>query len=245
MSFSLDLAGDYKDYAGESRQDYNANSTPMFVTSNIKDFYELMKYVSIATGSFKYVPNPFYLKTALYAKKFSKEFERTDSRSYATEEYGSNISSVHGRRSDGRPKYISKFRLVPCDGKGRQAESSEGKAANYLQAEIAARAEQGQICFLYQIQILDLKKLQQNLHSDWSAADFVENGGELWPENILHFHTVAKIEVRKGSKEVNCQERYINPRLHSNPENMPVGSIARVRAEVEENSRARRQGDMK
>lgn len=237
IGLSLDLKGDSKDYSGESRQDYSFNSTPMFAVNNIKEFHELMKTAALASGNFGYIPNPFYLKSTLKASKLLKQYERADTKSFAQYEYWGNIPNTHG-------KNIAKMKLAPCDGKGSRFESSVGKAANFLQQDIVKKAAAGEVCFLYQVQLFDHKKLIAHNHANWAPVDWIENGGELWPEEVLPFHTIAKIEIKKNSPKVSCDGWYVNPRLHANPQNMPIGSISRVRAEVEEASRARRQGDL-
>lgn len=245
IGLSIDLKGDSRDFSGESRQDYSFNSTPMFAVNNIKEFHELMKTAAFAQGKLSYVPNPFYLKSTIKAAKLLKRYERSDSLSYATHEYWGNIPNVHGLKVDGTPKNISKIKLTPCDGKGTSYADSTGKTQNFLQKDIALRAQTGDVCFFFQVQLFDQKKLAAQTHPNWSQADWIENGGELWSEEILPFYTVAKVEIKKNTSNVSCDNWYVNPRLHANPQNMPVGSISRVRAEVEEASRARRLGDLK
>ena len=137
--------------------------------------------------------------------------------------------------------------------------------SDYLQKEITDRARDGKVCFLFQVQFLDADKLRaskpasyflnslqkagKEMNSDWlpksdqsqwSVTDWVENGGLLWSEKDMPFYTVAKIEIPARTESISCDNQYINTRLHSNPENQPIGSIARVRTLVEEISRARR-----
>lgn len=238
VGLSIDTRGDVRDWSGGSRQDYSANTTPMFLTHDILGFNEVMKTVACLSGKVKYFPNPFYLKTVLNAKKLLDRYETNDSVSYATEEYWGNVPSTHG-------PFVSKFKLTPCDGKGRRSEDSSTKSDDYLQADIRERAETQGVCFYYQVQILDAKKLNQANGLNWSRAEWVENGGKLWPEEVLPFKTVAKLTIRKGTKNTSCEDWYVNPRLHSNPANMPIGSLSRVRALVEETSRARRQLELK
>jgi catalase len=244
VGLSIDTRGDVKDWSGDSRQDYSANSTPMFLTHNIKGFHEVMKTVACLSGKVKYFPNPLYLKTILSAKNLLDHYETNDSLSYATEEYWGNIPSVHGLTKDGSPANVSKFKLTPCDGKGRQTEESSSKSDHYLQEDILKRANDGKVCFYYQVQIMDVEKLNQASGLKWSKQDWIENGGKLWPEEVLPFKTVAKISISKETKQTSCEGWYVNPRLHSNPQNMPIGSISRVRAIVEETSRARRQSEI-
>lgn len=250
LSFSLDLRGDHHDFTGASRLDFSANSSPMFAVNNIHEFYELMKADRLAHGYLSYIPNPLYIGAISRALKLLEEFQRSDTKSYATESYWMNLPYTHGLGDDGNPKEIAKYRLIPCDG-GIQREPSEGKADDYLQADIAERAMKGDVCFFFQVQLFEYKKLKDSSEhklSKWSPRDWIENGGEEWPEAVLPFYTVGKLEIRKEldsngrpvSRSLSCKEQYLNPRLHSFLDNMPIGSIARVRAEVEEYSRARR-----
>lgn len=235
MSFSLDLAGDFKSYSGESRQDFSANNTPLFAVNNIKEFYELMKTVSIFSGSPSHIPNPFYIRSTARAIKLIQKYERSDTKSYTTEHYWGNVPYTHGIEN-GIVKNVSKFRLVPCDGSEIQHESSEGKAGNYLQKDIELQVKKGKVCFLYQVQFLKANQKNKSL--------MIENGGSLWSEEEMPYYTVSKIEISRGSEKNLCKDWYLNPRLHSNPANTPIGSLSRVRAEVEEESRARRMREL-
>lgn len=244
FSFSVETFGDLKDYSGGQKQDFMMNSSPMFAVNNINEFLELMKIARLAGGDWDYIPNPFYLKSVFKAKKLLDQYQRADTKSYATEEYWANLPYSHGLRPDGNPVDIVKFKTTPCDGLGIQHEASTGKSADYLQADIVRRAQSGEVCFLFQVQFFDFNKAKSSLkgqHSRWTLSDWIENGGELWEESVMPFYTIAKIELKPGaSKEISCEDRYINTRLHSNRANQPLGSIARVRTMVEENSRARR-----
>ncbi|WP_415063915.1 hypothetical protein [Bdellovibrio sp.] len=244
FSFSVETFGNLKDHSGGFRQDFMMNSSPMFAVNNIQEFLELMKTARLAGGDWDYFPNPFYLKSVIKAKRLLDQYQRADTKSYATEEYWANLPYSHGLRPDGQPVDIVKFKTTPCDGQSIQHESSVGKSADYLQADIIRRAQSGQVCFLFQVQFFDLNKAKGSLkgqRSRWTTSDWIENGGELWEETAMPFYTIAKIELKpESSREISCEDRYINTRLHSNRANQPLGSIARVRTMVEENSRARR-----
>ena len=246
ISFAIETNGIIKDPTGSSRLDFMMNSTPMFATNNIKEFYELMKAARLAQGDLSYILNPFYLKSTLKGKKLLDQYERNDAKSYATEDYWSNLPYTHGSS-------IVKYKVTPCDGKGRQSESSEGKSAKYLQEDMVKRVQNNQVCFHLQVQLFDHAKLKNSLggiHKNWSVIDWMENGGELWEESVLPFHNIAKIEIpvslNKGmGTDRACEDNYINTRLHSSASHRPIGSIARVRTYVEEKSRAKRLGETK
>lgn len=247
--FSFSFESGMKNYRGTYQQDFMLNSTPMFAVNNIKEFLELMKTARLAGGDFDYFPNPFYLKAVLRAKKLLDQYERADTKSYASEEYWTNLPYSHGKKSDGTPADVVKFKTTPCDGLGIQHESSAGKQSNYLQEDIIKRSLDGKVCFLFQMQLFNLNKMNTaNAHSTRTVSDWVENGGELWDDALLPFYTIAKIEVKKKTdsagnsvtQEISCANEFFNTRLHSNSYNQPLGSIARVRTLVEENSRARR-----
>lgn len=247
MAFSIDTKNVLKDASGDSRFDFMMNSSPMFAVNNIKEFYELMKGARLAMGDLSYVLNPFYIKAVLKAKNLLDEYERSDIKSYATEEYWGNLPYVHGLKN-GRPDEVVKYKVTPCDGKGRLSEASEGKSADFLQKDIAQRVQENKVCFNLQVQLYDLKKLQNSLggiHKNWNQVDWIENGGELWEEKVLPFHTVAKIDVMGDLNRTknSCDFQYINTRLHTASEHRPMGSIARVRTYVEEKSRAKRMGE--
>jgi catalase len=255
FSFSIEGPEQFKNYRGNHRQDFMMNSSPMFAVTNIKEFVELMKTARLAGGDFDYAPNPFYLKSTLRAKKLLEEYERSDTKSYTTEEYWTNLSYSHGLKNDGSPLEIVKFKTTPCNGSGIQHESSANKSDNYLQEDIVKRAMNGEVCFYVQAQLFDLAKIKNTLggkNSKWTTVDWVENGGELWDETALPYYNVAKVEIKKAvdensnpvSSEVSCDGMFISTRLHSTPSNQPLGSIARVRSLVEENSRARRMKEL-
>lgn len=249
MAFAIDMGNVMKDYSGESRFDFMMNSSPMFAVNNIKEFYELMKGARLFMGDISYVLNPFYIKSTLRAKKLLEEYERDDIKSYATEEYWANLPYTHGLKN-GKPLEVAKYKVTPCDGKGRQSELSKGKADDYLQQDILNRVQNNNVCFYLQVQLFDYNKIKNSLngiHKNWPQVDWIENGGELWDEKVLPFHTIAKIEVPAAlnAKKSSCKYRYINTRLHAPLEHIPMGSIARVRTYVEEKSRAKRMGEIK
>lgn len=238
FSMSLDTTGRTTALNGDAAQDFMMNSSPMFAVKNITEFTELMKAARLAQKDFSYFLNPLYIPAVLRAKNLLDRYERNDTLSYATENYWSNLAYSHGVNKDGTAQEVVKYKVTPCDGLGDRHESSNGKAANYLALDIDERAAKGEVCFNLQAQLFDQKALIANgLHTDWTATDWIENGGELWDETVLPFHTIAKITV---SKRLACENLGVNTLLHSTRANQPLGSIARVRARVEENSRSRR-----
>ena len=97
--------------------------------------------------------------------------------------------------------------------------------------------------FCSRISYLNIEKMKQNdwTKLGWSLSDWVENGGLEWKESVLPFYTVGRISIPAGeNNEVSCEDKFINTRLNSNEDNQPMGSLARVRTLVEENSHARR-----
>jgi hypothetical protein len=246
-SFAVNLKGKVKDHMNMSRQDFSANSSPMFAVNTIEEFLGLMETVTLSPGwtAFK---NTGYVVGGL---KLIYDYSTTDALSYATEQYWGNLPYTHGIDQNGRAIDLVKFKLTPCDGSIKK-ESSEGKASDYLQTDIVSRAAQGKVCFNYQLQFFDLGRLKQYYQKNhdiiklsWTKGQWVENGGANWPEEAAPFYTIAKLEIPEGSEKVECNDRYINPRLHSNRENMPIGSLARVRAEVELMSKQRRMEESK
>lgn len=249
MAFAIETNNVMKDMSGGSRFDFMMNSSPMFAVNNIKEFYELMKGARLFMGDISYVLNPFYIKSTLKAKKLLEEYERNDIKSYATEEYWSNLPFTHGLKN-GKPEEVVKYKVTPCSLKGRVSEASAGKADDYLQKDILSRVQNDKVCFYLQVQLFDYKKLKTSLnglHKNWSQVDWIENGGELWEESVLPYYTVAKIETPAHLNKImsSCKYRYINTRLHALEDHIPMGSIARVRTYVEEKSRAKRMGEIK
>lgn len=246
FSFSVDLPGKVTDHTGESRQDFMMNSTPMFAVKNIHDFLQLMKAARFAAGDFTSITTEF--TTVGHALKLLAEYERNDTLSFATEEYWGNLPYSHGLNQAGSPANVVKYKATPCDGQGARHESSADKESDYLQKDIASRAAEGKVCFLIQVQFFDIEKLR-SVHTgaapNWEVSDWIENGGMLWDEKILPFYTLAQVEIKPSTdSQSSCDTQYLNTRLHSNAENQPIGSIARVRTFVEENSRARRMGEL-
>lgn len=241
LSFSLDLNGKIKDHMGDSRQDFNANSTPMFAVNNIEEFLGVMEVVTFSPG-LAALKNAGAVKNGI---KAILDNERTDVLSYATEQYWGNVPYTHGIEKNGKASDLVKFRLTPCDGDLKR-QPSYGKEDDYLQVDIAKRANEGKVCFNFQLQFFNHHALttyaidHDKEKISWNQAKWVEEGGAEWPESVSKFYTVAKLEIPAGAERQNCGDRYINPRLHSTRENMPIGSLARVRAEVELSSMERR-----
>nr|BDT29697.1 catalase [Bacteriovorax sp. HI3] len=252
LSFSMETSNEIFDYSGKNRLDFMMNSSPMFAVNNIVEFYELMKAARLGQKDFSYFPNPLYLQSTIRAANLLKTYERNDIKSYTTEMYWGNLPYLSGVNENGTAKHFVKYRVIPCNGKGIQKEASAGKSATYLQDDIKAKVEKNEVCFYLQAQVFDLKKLSNTAigpQKRWSTSQWIENGGAEWDEKVLPFYTLAKIEVPKtlneniDSDEL-CKENYINTRLHATSANRPVGSLARVRTFVEENSRARRMGEI-
>lgn len=236
------------DYLGTHRQDFMMNSTPEFATGGIHDFLEVVKAANIATyHDFSFLPNLFALGMISNSVKKIDQGNQAGKgvTSYAHTEYWGNLPYTHGS-SD-----LIKYKAVPCDGFGTQHLAAvDGLDPNYLQKDIENLANSSGVCFYLQLQLFDLQKLKDSgLPSDqarWSVSDWVENGGVLWDEKVLPFYTIGKIETMRtqgSASQVSCDDEYINTRLHGNPDNLPIGSIARVRTIVEETSRARRMGN--
>ncbi|MBD63707.1 MAG: hypothetical protein CME62_00745 [Halobacteriovoraceae bacterium] len=244
MSFSIDTNGLIVDPMGSSRLDFMLNTSPMFAVRNAKEFYELMKAARLAQGDLSYIVNPLYFKTIYNASQLLKEFERDDTKSYATERYWSNLPYVHGLNSKRAPQEIVKFSASPCLGVQRLKTSNTKLDGNYLQKDIISRAADKGVCFNLQAQLYDKQKLVKSYGkklSKWSDKNWIENGGMDWPEKDLPFHTIGKIVIPSGSAPEDCDQVYFNTRLHSAPEHLPLGSLARIRVIVEEISRSRRQ----
>lgn len=244
FSFSVQTPDAITDYSGTHRQDFMFNSAPAFATGGIHEFLELVKVVNDVTYHAHDIPNVFYVPAVLKDAKegAAQNAKGGNIKSYATEEYWNNLPYTHGSVLQGQEQArdLVKFKVTPCDGKGAQHyPAGTTLDGEYLQKEITSRAEAGEVCFLFQVQFFDIEQLKPN-HPDWSVVDWVENGGLLWDEKLMPFYTVAQISIPKNSHPISCDTQYINTRLHSNPDNQPVGSIARVRTLVEEISRARR-----
>lgn len=247
IAFSVLTNGQFTNVSGTDRFDFMMNSSPMFAVNNITEFYELMKAARVFQGDLSYLINPLYFKRVLKAKSLLDQYERNDSKSYATEEYWGNVPYVLGRTLTDAPSQIAKFKVTPCDGLKRQSEPSNGKAANYLASDIKKRVSNGEVCFFLKVQEFNQAKLrahyQNSEQKNWSTAEWIENGGELWPEEILPYYTIARITIKGQESLVDlneCNKRSINTRLNSNHELLPIGSLARVRTYVEEKSRERR-----
>lgn len=246
FSFSAETPVSFqKDYLGTHRQDFMMNSTPEFATGGIHDFLEVVKAANIATyHDFTYIPNPLYIPAVAQALKLIQGGDDAGKgiASYAHTEYWGNLPYTQGAND------LVKFKTTPCDGQGTQKLSSmDSVGPDYLQTDIVQQASAGSICFYLQLQFFDLQKLRasglDSKQAAWSESDWVENGGVLWDEKVLPFYTVGRVEVSRESAPISCDDQYINTRLHANPANLPIGSIARVRTLVEETSRARRMGN--
>ncbi|MES2963088.1 MAG: catalase [Bdellovibrionota bacterium] len=250
LSLSVDTTGRGVAVNGDAVQDYMFNSSPMFAVRNIVEFTELLKAARLAQGDF-YFLNPLYIKSTLRAKNLLEEFERNDTVSYAVESYWSNVPYSHGLKADGSPREIVKLKMSPCDPSSLRREGSAGKAPDYLQKDIDLRAARGHVCMVLSAQLFDQKKIEATgLHSGRKTSDWIENGGELWDEKTLPFVPVARLTITgddasavTSSKKFSCETFAISTLIHSQRGHQPLGSLARVRSIVEENSRARRMNE--
>jgi hypothetical protein len=256
--FSFSMDSDLKDFAGTHKQDFMFNGAPVFITNGIKEFKAL---VTGAADLFIHNPNNSkipsfdwtYLPDVLgdLLNPSSGNDNGKNTMSFAAQEYWTDLPYTHGMDATGKPLDIVKYKVAPCDGKGTQRLASvDGLAPDYLQKDIVERAKDGQVCLNLQIQFFDqaalrshalsIEALQQSegrslAQIGWSTTDFVENGGALWAEDALPFQTVAQITIPQGGNhEINCDEQWINSRVHATTQNLPVGSISRVRVYVEE-----------
>lgn len=248
FSFSVLAPSSLKTYVPNGRQDFMMNSTPQFASGGIHEFLEVVKTANtLIYKDFSYFPNPLYTAAVIRDLKLIAQGNKDGGnlKSLAHINYWSNLPYTHGMRPDGHVVDVVKYKATPCDGKGKQERSDlTGLADDYLQQEILQAAEAGDICMNMQVQFMDLGALKKTAswrQKRWTATDWIENGGLLWDEADMPFYTVGRVTVEKeSSSEISCEDQYINTRLHSNPENQPVGSIARVRTLVEENSRSKR-----
>jgi hypothetical protein len=246
LSFSIH-SDEINDFAGKGRLDFMMNSTPGFSNGDIKGFYEVVKAANVLVyGDFEYKPNPLYTKEiakGLLAISGGNS-DHQNITSLADIHYWSNIPYTHGMDSEGRPEEIVKYQAVPCS-EYRSPDLSE-KESDYLQKDIVKRAKEGTICFDLKVQFFDRekilthKKFNKIKYHWWKTHDWIEQGGLEWPESVLPFYHLARIEIPQNSSAQDCQNRYVNTRIHSTLENLPIGSISRVRTYVEEKSRALR-----
>lgn len=252
LSFSVTGPGSLNTFSRTARQDFMMNSTPQFATGGIREFVEVVKAANnLIYRDFSYIADPLYYPAIGRALKLISQGNKDGSylKSYAHVNYWSNLPYTHGLDREGNALDVVKYKATPCDGKGVQRLSSmDNLSDNYLQDEIVKRAQNSEICFLIQVQFMDMEALKKKasfFQRRWSAVDWVEQGGLLWDEEDMPFYTIGRLLIapQSGSgvtSEISCDNQYINTRLHSNPDNQPVGSIARVRTLVEENSRLQR-----
>jgi catalase len=254
FSFSVSGPPGLDTFVKGGRQDFMMNSTPQFASGEIHEFMEVVKAANtLIYKDFSHLPNPLFLIPVGRDLKLIDGGNRDGSnlKSYAHMEYWSNLPYTHGLNQNGEALDVVKYKATPCDGRGKQTlQNTDGLGDNYLQDEIVNEARNGEICMLIQAQFMDMAALRKTAFADqlaWTASDWVENGGLLWNEADMPFYTLARVTVSRAqgqndSAELACEDQYINTRLHSGPQNQPVGSIARVRTFIEENSRARRMG---
>ena len=252
--FSFSVAGlkSLGTFSGTGRQDFMMNSTPQFATGGIREFVEVVKAANnLIYRDFTYLPSPRYYPAIGRALRLISEGNKNGSllKSYAHMNYWSNLPYTHGINEEGQALDVVKYKATPCDGNGVQRLSNlKDLSDNYLQEEIVDRVHNKGLCFFIQVQFMNLEALKKNSsfsQRKWTVTDWVENGGLLWDEKDMPFYTVGRVLIEAPSQknspsEVSCDDQYINTRLHSNPANQPVGSIARVRTLVEENSRQER-----
>jgi hypothetical protein len=251
FSFSVRNVSGLIVYSGEARQDFMMNSTAGFASGGIHEFAEVVKMANIAVyHDLHFPPNPLYLKAAVHDLGLINKgnSENANLKSLAHMEFWGNLPYTNGVKADGSVQDVVKYKATPCDGQGTQRlQTTSGLAADYLQSDIAASARAGSVCMLIQMQVFDpaaMRSAATSAQAQWNLSNWVEEGGLEWSDRILPFHTVGRVSIPAGAdSEVTCDDQYINTRLHSNPANQPVGSIARVRTLIEENSRAKRMGN--
>ncbi|MDD0854325.1 hypothetical protein HBN50_14530 [Halobacteriovorax sp. GB3] len=235
------------DFVEIGRQDFMMNSTPGFSNGGIKGFYEVVKTANLLVyKDITYLPNPLFLNEIVSGLSAigGANSEQENITSLADSSYWSNIPYTHGMTSTMSPIDIVKLKAEPCSRVTSSKDMSNN--SNYLQEDIVRRANEGTICFDVKLQFFNRTQLRKSTkfkarkYRQWSNTDWIENGGLEWPESVLPFYTVARIQVPKNSPVRDCSDRYINTRVHANLENLPIGSISRVRTYVEEASRANR-----
>lgn len=246
LSFSI-FSDLIEDFAGRGRQDFMMNSTPGFSNGSIQGFYELVKTANIfAYKDFTYLPNPFYMSEIAGGLKAIGEANEAQSEisSFADTYFWTNLPYTHGMDENNKPIEIVKYMVQPCTNNPISSHVKMGP--NYLQEDIIKRANEGSICFDLKVQFFNKAKLRKSrkfsgkMYRFWKNTKWIENGGLEWPETALPFHHIARITVPKGSLPQDCGDRYVNTRVHAGIENLPIGSISRVRTYVEERSRANR-----
>lgn len=242
LSYSI-FSDEIDDFARSGRQDFMMNSTPGFSNGSISGFYEVVKTANVLVyRDFTYKPNPMYLGEIVsgLAAIAGGNSDHEEISSLADINYWSNIPYTHGPER----KEVVKYKAVPCSGKKSLFNNVDNE--NYLQEDIVKRAEEGTICFDIKLQffnrakLLSHKKFKKRKFKRWSKQDWIENGGLDWPEEVLPFYHVAQIKVPKNAIAQDCSSRYVNTRIHATVDNLPIGSISRVRTYVEEKSRANR-----
>lgn len=235
------------DFAGSGRQDFMMNSTPGFSNGSILGFYEVVKTANtLVYRDFTYKPNPLHIGEIVSGLSAiaGGNSDHENISSLADINYWSNIPYTHGVGSHLQGEEVVKFEAEPCS--GIRSQNVDLEHENYLQEDIVKRAEDGSICFDIKLQFFNRDKLlthksfKKRKFKKWDKQDWIENGGLDWPESVLPFYHVARITVPKGSTTQDCSTRYVNTRIHSTVDNLPIGSISRVRTYVEEKSRANR-----
>ncbi len=254
LAFSVDMNGKMIDPTGRSRQDFMMNSSPMFLVDNIQDFLQMMRADELKRDISNHRLSRFkntsaILKAPLVIEKAKLlgSFEKEDT-TYTQKDYWANLPYSHGLDGE-NPKYIVKYKATPCgEYKLKQYSNS---SENKLQENAVNQLKEKGICYNLQVQFFNYNalKLADKRHSLWGEpSDMIEDGGALWDEKILPFYNVAQIKANiednpnpsVDSQQSLCDDRYINTRLHSARTNQPMGSIARVRTIIEEDSRYNR-----
>ena len=112
---------------------------------------------------------------------------------------------------------IAKFSVAPCDGveKTIPPEEAKKREKDYLKTDLANRIATSGACFVFRAQVRPADHKLTSINADWAKKYPSDNPTVVWPEGIIPYINLAKIEFPKQPKlnelQPTCEALSINP----------------------------------
>lgn len=154
-------------------------------------------------------PAAFGLKHPLITKALLGSLRRIDS--FFAASYHSQVALHYGE------DHIAKFSVAPCNGVETDITAADAakRSSDYLRQDLATKVANSGGCFVFRAQIREADRNLTAINSDWAKKYPSDNPTILWPEDVMPYHILAKIEFPKRSNiadlQPTCEALSINP----------------------------------
>lgn len=113
--------------------------------------------------------------------------------------------------------HIAKFSVAPCDNIETKITSSEARKrdSDYLRKDLTRRITTSGACFVFRAQVRQADHKLTAINADWAKKYPSDNPTVVWPEGVMPYITLAKIEFPKQPKllalQPTCEALSFNP----------------------------------